>query len=452
MSLRAQSIGVALYESGHPFDRKANWACEFRKEPFQFQSASDLPGQTLWVTNVELGELYKAGLHRNPKIAHEGYFRTRLSVMISELGIEQWPLEQQAAMLAEVLGTAAEMARLQLGLVQYPSNGIQQAVGQLYGLPEAPEGSAIFRVAELACQNYTSCERERRYEQAKVFSFWLPRYDWASALLSEPLPLNDRLQSVAPQSLPHMGRDAAALVDWAKELRQPLFAKIRIHALEDVMGKLLNYGAGALGVNSQSSVGKGYEARNMREWCALPELETLSQAGDIEVLQVALATSGFKTPELSVFSSRPAAVSYSYGLVAENLWVGLTRRPTPDGKTSRNLSTAWLQALDRMACLSIAERLHGMGMEIVNYGYGRITVVCPKSLYQMIPQIAREHGLLYPAALTELQPYQPNPSSAFMVMQSLLSRGDFTNIRKMNQLALREMEVAFGQRSQTGRG
>src|SRR5690606_39437946 len=103
--------------------------------------------------------------------------------------------------------------------------------------------------------------------------------------------------------------------------------------------------------------------RNMREWCSLPELQALSQAGDIEVIQVALPTGGYKTPELSTFRSKPAAVSYSYGLVAENLWVGLTRKPSWDGKTSRNLSTAWLQALDRMHCLKIAERLHNARSE-----------------------------------------------------------------------------------------
>lgn len=441
MSSLAPKIGVALYIKGHPFDKEGNWACEFRKEPFQFVSASDLPSQTLWITNADLGDLMRAGLHKNPKIAHEGYFRTRISQMIQELGIGEWSLDQQASMLAEMLGCAAEMARLQLGLTQYPSNGIAQAVGQLYGVQEPAEGSTIYQIAERACQNYTSCERERRYEQAKIFSFWLPRYDWSSKLLREPLPTSESLKGVSPHALPNMGRDVAAVVKWATESKLPLFARIRIHGLEEVVGKLMNYGAGAQNVTSSTADGAIYDARNMREWCSLPELDVLSQAGDIEILQVAIA-GGWTRSGLDVFKSKPCAVSYSYSLVAENLWVGLTRKPSPDGKTSKNLTTAWLQALDRMHCLRIAEKLHSTGMEIINYGYGRITVVCPKSVIQIVPQIAREMGLMYPSSLQGLEPYTPNSAHAFMVMQSLLCGGDHNNLRRMNQLALRELEGA----------
>lgn len=435
-------IGVALFADASPFSRSGNFACVQGYKPFEFSSSSDLPAQTLWITNASLNDLIEAGLHRNPKIAHDAYFRTRIAQLIHELGIDVWGAEQQAAMLAEVLGVAAEMGRLQLGLVQYPSGGIAQAVGQLYGNAEPATGSSLLHIAERACQRYTSCERERRYEKAKIFTFWLPRFDWSQKLLSEPLPTNDTLKPLSPHALPGMGRDVSALVDWAIESNLPLFAQIRINGLESVVGRLLNYGAGAQNLTETSGAGAEYEARNMREWCSLPELDVLSQAGDIQIKQVAVA-GGWSRSGVRLLGTKACTVSYSYGLVAENMWVGMTRRPSPDGKLSRSLSTAWLQALDRMHCLRIAEKLHSVGMEVTNYGYGRLTVVCPQSVYALVPKVAREYGLMYPASLRDLpKPPGLNPAHASEVLQQLMLQGDHASMLRVSQIALREMEAS----------
>lgn len=431
-------IGVALYADGTPFCRDGNVACEYRKEPFTFASASDLPGQTLWVTNASLNDLIEAGLHKSPKIAHEGYYRTRLVQMGQELGLDKLTLMQQAALLAEVLGNAAEMARVQLGLTQYPSNGLAQAVGQLFGRTEPAKGTAILQVAEQACQRYTACERERRYEKADVFSFWMPRFSWAADLLSQPLPENSDLRAIQPHMLPGNGQSVSQVVDWANEHNLPLFARIKIQSLDETVGKLMNYGAGAQHVNKTADRGRNYEARNMREWCALPELETLSQVGDVKLIQVAVAGAWGRSG-LGVFQSRLTAVSYAYGLVAENLWVGLTRKPSAYGGPSMTLSTAWLQAVDRMRCLRVAERLYNLGMEVINYGNGRVTVVCPVSVRALIPQIAFEEGMLYPACLDNLTPYKPVPGNPVHVFQHLLNTNDYARLVQVDQAALKEL-------------
>jgi len=434
-------IGVALYADGSPFSREGNVACEYRKQPFSFSSVSDLPSQTLWVTNASLNDLIDAGLHRNPKIAHEGYYRTRIAQMIPELGIGDFTLEQKAALLSELLGNAAEMARIQLGLTQYPSMGLAQAVGQLHGPTESPQGSALFAVAEQACQRYTACERDRRYDNAEIFSFWMPRFQWANDLLEQPLPQNNSLKTIQPHLLPGMGNDVGMLVEWANENKLPLFARIRITGMEETVGKLMNYGAGAQGVTRSTGNGSGsYQARNMREWCALPELEALSQAAELSVIQVAVAD-GWSRSGLHLHHSRLSAVSYAYGLVAENLWAGLTRKSTSSGQVARTLSTAWLQSLDRMRCLRVAERLYNIGMEVINYGNGRITVVCPPSVRALIPQVALEEGMLYPGSLAGLEPYAPKPGNSTHVFQHLLAKKEHGLIVRVDQDALKELEA-----------
>lgn len=434
------NIGVALYSDGSPFSTEGNVACEYRKVPFGFSAASDLPGQTLWITNATLDDLASAGLHRSPKFAHEGYFRTRISQMTQELGIGKLSLEQQAALLAELLGNAAEMARVQLGLTQYPSHGLAQAVGQLFGATEPPQGSAVYQVAEQACQRYTACERERRHERAEVFSYWMPRNAWSDALLGTPLPNNDGLKAIPAHALPSMGRDAASLVEWAEQSNIPLFARVRILAIEPRAGKLLNYGAGAQNISKSIDTGEQYDARNMREWCSLPELKMLTEIGDIQILQVAVA-SGWSRSGLRVYSSKISSVSYSYGLVAENLWTGITRKAGKNNNQACALSTAWLQAIDRMSCMKTALRLNSLGMEVINYGYGRITVVCPMSVRAYIPQAALEEGLMYPAHLEDLKPYAAQSANPGHVLQYLLNTKDYRRLIGIDRATLKELEA-----------
>lgn len=434
------SIGVALFYDGTPFSREGGVACAFRGEPFEFGGASDLSSKLLWVTNANLEDLVKAGLHKSPKIAHTGYFKARLEQIVKELGLGAEGITQHCAMLAELLGSTASMAKQQLGFTQFPLRGLAQGVGQLYGFPDCADGSAIQNIAMLSGQRYTACERRRRLENAEVFSFWEPRYEWAKQLLAEPLPNNSDLQVIPPHSLPTNGRNAIAVVEWAKENRIPLFANIKIHALEEDVGRLLNYGAGATPVSNRTEAGS-VSVRNGRDWCALPELEVLVESGDVELLKVAMAP-GWIASGLHVFENKLAPVSYSYGLVAENLWSGIMRRPDQSGVISKNLSTSWLQAVDRMRCLRVAERVGGLGMDVISYGNGRITVACPASVRNLIPQVAQEQGVLYPAALEGLKHYQPRKEVPMQVMQHLINSKAYSSLVEVNQLLLKAMQDA----------
>lgn len=436
----ASKIGIALFKGASPFSRDNNIACEYGGSPFSFSSAADLPSHALWVTNASSDDIYAAGLARTPRIASDGYFRTRLSQIVHELGLQTLTMDHQVAILAEMLGGAAEMLKCQLGLTQYPAYGMAQAVGQLYGSTEPPRGSAVFQVAEQSAQRFTACERSRRYEDAEVFSYWYPRCAWASEMLQIPLPGGD-VKLVARHSLPAMGANAMEVVKWAYETKLPLFARVKLHGLDETIGSLMNYGAGAQDVKKNSGNGRDYDARNFREWCALPELEFIANYGDVEIQQVAIAE-GWQNTGLRTFSSKRSAISYAYGLAAENLWVGTLRKNSGNFQLSKTLSTAWLQAEDRMRCLQAAIRLQGLGMEITTYGNGRIGVVCPKSVRALIPQAALEQGLLYPASLQKLQMYPANKTVPLHIQQHLISSGEFVRSIQVDQACLKEMENA----------
>lgn len=447
----AQKIGVVLFRDADPFNREGNIACAYGERPFFFNTTTDLPSQTLWVTNASSSSLYDAGLNRKPHIANDGYFRSRLVQIVNELGLntDSIRIEHQVKILTEILGRSAEMLKKQLGLTQYPAYGMPQAVGQIYGSAEAPSGSTLLEIAELSCQRFTACERVRQYEQADVFSFWAPRMAWANDMLELPLPMGN-IRQVPKHNLPEMGENASAIVDWAYEPNAPLplFAKIKIHGIEERVGKLMNYGSGALGVSSKTSQGQSYDARNFREWASLPELAFLSAYGNIEVLQVAIADS-WQNAGLRTFKTKHSAVSYAYGIAAENLWVGTLRKNNGNFNISRTLSTAWLQAEDRMRCLRIALNLQKAGMEISNYGNGRISVVCPRSVRNLIPQAALENGLLYPATLEGLTPYPSNSKNALCIQQRLISSREFITNLKIDSDCLKQMERAYAAKSAT---
>jgi hypothetical protein len=429
-------LGVALFDRASPFSNDGNWACEYQGSPFAFKSASDLPGDTLWVTNADYGLIGDAGLHRKPNIAHEGFFRTKLSQLGFELGIGELDLEQQARVLADMLGTASAMAKVQLGLTQHPTFGIANAVGQRYGLQEPPAQSRMHQIAKASAQRYTACARDRDLQQGvDRLTFWIPRFDFARSLLSLPLPASDDISEVALHRLPGSGRDALEVACWAEEERLPLFAQISVERLEQKTGKLLNYGSGADTLNA------GYDARNMREWCALPELKVLAAAGDIRLERVAIA-SGWLRSGLNLYETKVSQISHSYGIVAENLWVGLTRSPRNGYGTGASLGSAWIQALDRMHCLRIAEILDAEGFDVFSFGYGRIQVTCAPSVRNLIPTVAQQNNLLYPARLQDLPPPNFDRRSPLDVAQQLLTRHDYSNMSRANALVLQGLEQA----------
>lgn len=437
--MSGSKIGVALFVGASPYSREGNFACEYKGEPFEFSSMSDLPSQTLWITNINLSDLIELNLHRNPKIAHEAYFRTRISQITQELGITDLGFEQQVSFLAELLGVTAEMGRLQLGLTQYPVSSLAQGVGQLHGYREHPDSTVIYKISEQACQRYTSAERSRKIENSDIFSFWMPRFEWANDLLESPLPVGEGSSVIAPHSLPAMGLDPLALVQWAEEEKIPLFAKIKINHIEESVGQLINYGAGAQGINSN-----GYEGRNLREWCASPELSVLAMSGDIEILKVVRA-GGWTRTGLHLSKQKAAQVSYSYGLLSENMWSGVTRRADDVyGRASKTFQTAWLQSIERMKCLRVAERLSGLGMDVLSYGNGRITVACPPSVRALIPQAALEESMLYPGSLDGLNMYETaGTTEPYRIMQDLIARKQYSRILEVNQMALSFMKKDY---------
>ncbi len=425
------NFGIALFDGGDPQGVGVHYACQAGGTPFSFSSVSELSAQVLWVTNARLDTLIDYGLNRNPKIAHEGYFRTRLVQMTQELGLADLDPPRLAAMLANLMSNAAVLVRKQLGMLQFPTNGIVQAVGQLYGTAEAHESTDLYRVAERASQRFTSAERSRRMQNAQVFSFWEPRYEYAQRMLSRKLP-QEGLQQIPPTRLPGGGGDAYQICDWAQQLNLPVFAQIKIHSLDESVGRLVNHGAGA------AELGGEYQARNFREWCALPELSYLVQSGEVEIIRV-LAAPGWTDHGLRVFDNPSAQLSYSYGVVAENLWCGLMRQPSGYGRISKTLATAWLQACDRMDMLRKAEKLSRLGFEIINFGSGRITVACPPSIYQLVPQAAMENGLMYPASLEGLTMYPVSPGNRMHIMQKLISSKEYAQMLRVDAMLLKEV-------------
>lgn len=430
-------IGVALFKKASAFSAADNVACEYGGEPFSFGQPASLPKQTLWVTNLSRDSLYEAGLNRVPWLAADDYFRTRLAQMVQELGISEKAVEYQVSLLTEILGNSSAMLRAQLGLVEYPAYGMPQAVGQLYGSDQPPNNSPVLKIAEQACQRYTAAARSRRFENAEVFSYWAPRTQWASLMLAEPVPTGG-LRLIPRERLPANSMD---LVAWAAQHNQPIFAKVRVESMDPTIGRLMNYGAGAVDVEHQSAAGSTYDARNFREWCALPELNFLCQYGEVTIESVAVA-GGWANPGLRVPNSKAASISYAYGIVAENLWVGTLRRNYGTFNIAKSLSTAWLQAVDRMRCLQLAAKLHGAGMEITTYGNGRIGVVCPMSVRSRIPSAAQQLELLYPAALKNLTPYQINKSNPIHIQQHLLGLDQREISAKVDRACLMEIEAA----------
>jgi hypothetical protein len=95
-----------------------------------------------------------------------------------------------------------------------------------------------------------------------------------------------------------------------------------------------------------------------------------------------------------------------------------------------------------MHCLRVAERIGDLGMDVISYGNGRVTVACPVAVRNLIPKVAREQGVLYPASLKDLPHYEPRSDIPMQVLQHLINTGSHAQMNEVNKTLLQMMREA----------
>ena len=161
-------------------------------------------------------------------------------------------------------------------------------------------------------------------------------------------------------------------------------------------------------LNLGEAKGEGGKSKE-RNWVCQPEILYLSKFASLDISAAFVAEGyqdlGRKThlPYLGELSD----FSYSLGLLAENVWIGLASRSINSQKRSKSLVSpraCWLKAADRFMTLTSAMMLSSAGFIVSSYGYGGVTVIVEENKLPQLIEIAPHAGLCVPMNILEKKP------------------------------------------------
>lgn len=378
------------------------WASIEGKKAVRIKSSGDLSNDVKWLTNLSQDILWKSGLVKQSKLKHSGYLRTELFQIMKELGLvpPKTPVVAVCESLSELFTKIMKLAIEFYGLSSFNQKDLSSEIR--YNI--FPEDKSIsIHVDEALIRSYQDlviCEKPITKEKVTYISLKRPRYFHAKSILDTSIPhgLQD-WDFYAEEDLPQTTEDK---LDFLMKKGKPFIAKVAIQSFIDPsninvdLSKLLNLG---------EALGEGGKTKE-RNWVCQPEILYLSKFANLEISAAFVAEGyqelGDKThlPYLGELSD----FSYSLGLLAENVWIGLAARSINPQTRSKSLVSpraCWLKAADRFMTLTSAMMLSSAGFIVSSYGYGGVTVIVEDSRIPQLIEIAPHAGLCVPMNILE---------------------------------------------------
>lgn len=367
-------IGAAVFlnKDYNPNSLNPGYKCLTDGEPVPFEGTGELSTNVLWLTNITVTSAYSNQLRNTPRLLDDKYLRTTTSSILLELGLKKASLEDQSRYLASIFKNVMELSAQFYKLDEPPKSALAAGIpAQInYYHPKVLDRS-IYEASQLAALAFVQCERSLPSNQEYEFvSVILPRKSHAKNMLALGMPFDDFFW-LTDHQMPVKSKR----LKWVLDSEFPMLCQVEVTAISKAYNHLINWGNGAGSLLKRKTNSNGFMTANKREWVTSNELRVLAQFCNIEVHKVAISN----TPPEVRFSlpseDKHSDLSYSYGLLAENLWCSLMR--DIEGNYIRSPLTAWMHANDRMLCLEKAKQLSDLGFKVNGYGYGRITLAVP---------------------------------------------------------------------------
>lgn len=429
MEMRS-AVGVVIFDSNKNYDPEGDnpgYRCLPGREPVRIYGTRDLPTNVRWLTNINLDVAYASRLQNSPKLLNTNYLRTSVNSILNELGLKGRPLAEQSFVVSNVFNNVMRLCGALLGVTEPPLFSLSQAIPSQIGHYQKPVDRELKSVSVRAVQSYGQCE-VRSSKEAVFTSVVIPRYRHAKNILGAGLPWGD-WRLVDQVCLPLKPER----LEWIEGLAEPSLCKIKINRVGKKFNSLINYGAGAGLLGQRGKGGGDYSVMNDRLYASSNEIAFLSDVADIVIDDVYLCDEPVETRYELPSNDKMAPLSYSYGLLAENLWTCLDR--DKDGKKQRNPMSAWLHAEDRLACIKVAAELSRMGYKILSYGYGRVTLALEPDMVGRVAGDCMRLGLIPPLGIgaTDVVTIPDEPSGEDLIV-GLFAQANLDSILDIDNL------------------
>ncbi len=392
MSMRC---GIVLFDSANNVSigdktfasLDAGWACVGGQSPHRISSIHDLDSAVLWITNLTEEQFYRAKLAGNVNFRSEGFFRSTLRHIYTELGVD--PQFISSDVVAAVLATIAQRV-LDESLTRYKVNPRSRALNEDFAsalsAPRSQIASDMYELFEASAQHaYVRAVQSNTYmNQGATLTLRRNRLTHAREILNSPVPPDAPWDYIPREKLPASQSDIESMLE---QSNTAFLVRCNTRNVNPLVADVFSIGSGA---------------KVIREWLTDIEWQQAREWADIDYLGLLLCRApSAPIPQAEALpSGQYAPLSFTTGLIAEQVWTAMTMRQ----RTSRNdagrytAAAAWFRSMDRVSMFSYAQQLHAKGLTVWGYGVGSVVIRHAEGGLRHALDVSNTIGLLPPAS------------------------------------------------------
>lgn len=383
----------------------SGWASIEGKTAFRIKSSGDLSNEVKWLTNLPQEIFWKSGLVKQSKLKPANYLRTEVGQIMKELGLlpPKVPIVNISETLSELFTKVMRLSIEFYGLSGFNQKDLPTEIREKLFTHDRSISIPVDEALLRAYQDLVICEKPITKEKVTYVTLKRPRYFHAKSILETSIPAPTEEWAFYAES--DMPQTTEEKLDFLMKKEKPFIAKIAIQSFIDPsnmnvdLSKLLNLGE-AIGERG---------TKKDRNWVCQPEILYLSKFANLEI-SAAFVAEGYQNLENKVtlpYLGELSDFSYTLGLLAECVWIGLSARSINMQTRSKSLVSpraCWLKAADRFMTLTSAMMLSSAGFIVSTYGYGGVTVIVEDYKIPQLIEIAPHAGLCVPMNLLEKKP------------------------------------------------
>lgn len=386
-------IGVVLFDSANSLaggdqtflSLDQGWASVSGQKAVRINSHADLAQDVLWITNLNEEQFFRAKLHTSTIYRSEGFLRSSLRHVYSELGMDPRFIAHDE--VVEALSTVAQrvVTYCEDNLhVNIRSKNFVDDVAHAIGAPKSQVADEFRDIVESCAQfAYTRPVKANNYINNPLFlTLRRNRVMHARMLLSEPVPPDTGWEYIPRQKLPVERTDIESMLE---QLDKPFMVRCSLSNVNPMVSEVFSVVSGA---------------QVVREWITDEEWRVARLWSDIDYRALLLCNEAPVeiAQRIALPASPLAPLSYTMGLVSELVWNAMSAKRGFKDNAGYTAASAWLRARDRMAMFEYAEKLHAKGLRIWGYGGGNVVVVYPDGGLRHTLDVSTDMGLVPPAS------------------------------------------------------
>jgi len=364
----------------------SGWASISGENAARIGSIHELSSDVLWITNLTEEQFYRASLISHPNFRSEGYLRSTLRHIYSELGVD--PQHVSADVVAKVLATVAQRsvdtARNQYGVKRLQRKALNDEFAIVLAAPRSQIAHEVYEMFEGSAQHsYVRAVMQNTYmNNGQTLTLRRNRLMHARELMFAPVPPDGQWEYISKARLPAAKSDIEKMLEQSKTA---FIVHCEVKNVSPIVADIFSVGSGS---------------RSIRNWLTDTEWKIAREWADIEYNGLLLC--GAESAPLAQSAALPkgeyAALSFTCCLTAEQIWTAMTMKRGPKDDCRYTAAAAWLRARDRMAMFSYAQKLHAKGLNVWGYGGGNVVVLYPEGGLRNALDVSTDIGLLAPAS------------------------------------------------------